>query len=84
MRNLLKADASAPRPESREPVRATGAVTAVGLLLAALGVRYLGMDPEIAFGVGMVLGPIITAELGRLQVFSQATVARFQSVRGER
>lgn len=70
-----------PDPASTNPALATGGMTAVGALVALLVMRYLGADPEVAFGIGMVAGPVITAALIRLRVYSPATVARLLAAR---
>lgn len=65
-----------PAPDSKEPARAAGAMTAAGALVYILAMRYFDVDPEVAFGLGMILGPIITAEATRLFAYAPATVAR--------
>lgn len=73
----------APEPDSKEPALAIGGLGSVGALLALLLMRYAGLEPEIAFGIGMAVGPIITAALIRLKVYSPATVAKLLEARGE-
>lgn len=75
----ITVDAANLPADSGEPVRATGYATMLAVLFAALLARYLGMEPEIAFGVGMLLAQVVTVELARRRVFSPATVARFQA-----
>lgn len=74
----ITVDPASPPGDSREPVRATGYATLMAALFAALLGRYAGMEPEVAFGVWMVLAQVVTVELARRRVFSPATVARFQ------
>lgn len=78
-----KMKSRAPEPDSKEPALAIGGLGAVGGLVALLLMRYAGLDPEIAFGVGMVAGPIVTGALIRLKVYSPATVAKLLEARGE-
>lgn len=72
-----------PRADSTEPLRATGRLTAAGALVYVLAVRYLRLDPEVAFGAAAVLGPILTAEIGRRFVYAPATVARLLGAAGQ-
>lgn len=74
MRNLLN-----PAPAA-EPLRAvgtgTGAVAAVLALFVAFG-GHLTQDQTTAIlGAAAVLGPLVVAEVGRLRVYSPATVRR--------
>ncbi|HLU45240.1 MAG TPA: hypothetical protein VKZ67_09520 [Natronosporangium sp.] len=71
-----------PDPDSTNPVRAAGALTAAGMVVAWLLVRYLGVPTDVALAVAVIAGPVITAELGRLRAYAPATVARLLAARG--
>lgn len=63
-----------PHPDSKEPALAAGGLTAGGALVYVLIVRYFDADPEVALGLGMILGPIVSATATRLIAYAPATV----------
>lgn len=69
-------EAHRPDPDSTNPARAAGALTAAGLVVAWLLTRYLGMPADVALAAAVVIGPVVTAELARLRAYAPATVAR--------
>lgn len=78
-----KIKAITPNPDSTNPVRAAGWMTAlVSLVVTELGVRYLSWEPDFALRAGTLFGPIFAAEIGRRFAYAPATVARLLAVQG--
>lgn len=63
-----------PTEASREPVRATGWVTALAAVLTLLGVRLAGLDMGTAEMLAAPVAAALVGEIGRRLAFSPATV----------